>query len=114
MYHWYLIFERRRKLPHTSPACNGFVDDPGTSGFHHQDNDGNPYDRRIFFLGVIELIPILGGFLGIRELRPWWLGITVGVAGVVISGLIAFFTRHQVPAPPLYSSHEGHERQRSS
>jgi hypothetical protein len=112
MYHWYLLYQRKHQAPISLSADSPLIA-PGTPGFDHGGEDHYAPDDQVRLLGLIELLPVAGGFLGAFQLPSWWMGAAAFTAGMVVSGLIAFFTRHRVPAPPLYSrSGDGPEASR--
>jgi hypothetical protein len=108
MYHWYLLYQKRHEPARPAPEPDRFVA-PGTPGFDRPGEQPEP-DDRILLLGAIELLPILGGTAGAFWLRPGWLGAVAFFGGIALSALIAYLTRHHVPAPPLYSVSDAQKR----
>jgi hypothetical protein len=96
MYHWYVLL---KKQLHSNLLYQ-------EEKLVHKNNEwphpfSSKMDSKLFWIGFFEFLPIAAGLIATSYFKPFLLLFDYVLIGVVMSILIAYFFRNDVPDQPI-------------
>lgn len=97
MYHWYILIRNKYHSEILHQNELRLI----SNGDKHSYSFTDKIDSKLFWIGSLEVLPILLGVIATENVKPFLFTFDYAVIGVTMSIIVAYIFRNDVPDQPI-------------